>query len=243
MYDAPKSILKLRKKKMIRPDLQWKVILGCVGVSLVITLVNAHIPLLGLWKFNELHGDVNSPLMGHMETVITTCFFVSIFLTFGLSIWLGTLLSFQFCGPIYAMKRYLLSLRDGTWGHECSLRKGDDLQDFKDALNGGVGALRQRIVAQHEALVAAERLLAGAKPGTPRAETLELIRVEMREFEIRFEDTESIESILEENTVPMGESSEVVVTPENGDANCSSDSEEGDDHDSEFSKEPESVTG
>lgn len=201
MYDTPRSLKKLRKKKMIRPDLQWKVILGCVGVSLVITLVNAHIPLLGLWKFNEIHADVNAPLMGHMETVITTCFFVSIFLTIGLSIWLGTLLSFQFCGPIFAMKRYLLSLRDGTWGHECQLRKGDDLQDFKEALNEGVGALRTRIVAQQEALLAAERVLDGAKPGTPQSETLELIRVELREFAIRFEDTDSIEALMEENAL------------------------------------------
>lgn len=195
---SPSKVVK-RRRRMIRPDLQWKVILGIVGVSLVITLINAHIPLLGLWKFKDIQGPGNQALVQHMETVIIACFAISLFLTLSLSTWLGTALSFRFCGPIFAMKRYLLGLRDGTWGHECHLREKDDLQDFKDALNEGVAAMRSRIVAQQEALVAAEAVLDGAKPGTEEADALELIRCELREFAIRFEDTDTpFEEAVEE---------------------------------------------
>ena len=218
MHDAPvpegAPVQFKRKKKMIRPDVQWKVIAGCVGVSMVVTLVNAHFPLYGLMKFNELNANVGADLVEHMERVIVTCFALSIVLTLGLSIWLGTLLSFQFAGPIFAMKRYLLGLRDGTWGHECHLRTKDDLHDFKDALNEGIGAMRQRIVAQQEALLAAERVLDGAKPGSPQAAALEQVRVELREFSIRFEDTESIEELIEASHDETAEESTEAVGSE-----------------------------
>ena len=203
---ATESVVK-RRKKMIRPDLQWKVILGILGVSLIVTLVNAHIPLLGLWKFKDLQGQGNQALVEHMETIIITCFAISLFLTLSLATWLGTALSFRFCGPIFAMKRYLLGLRDGTWGHECHLRENDDLQDFKDALNEGVAAMRSRIVAQQEALLAAEAVLEGSKPGTEEADALELIRGELREFAIRFEDTDTpFDALHDEEPEPVAAS-------------------------------------
>ena len=148
-----------RKKKYVRPDLQARLILGSLGITLVVTFIGTHIPLVGLWQFTAANSGENNALIDHMSRFFTGSFYVSILLTASLATWFGYWYSFRFCGPIYAIKKYFVEMPKGDWSREMRLRQKDDLQDVKDAINVGLGAMRQQMVSQRSVLEAAANAL------------------------------------------------------------------------------------
>ena len=148
-----------RRKKYVRPDLQAKLILGSLGITLLVTFVGTHIPLVGLWQFTTNNQGENNALIDHMSRFFTASFYVSILLTASLATWFGYWYSFRFCGPIYAIKKYFVELKGGSWERDMRLRKGDDLQDIKDAINASVGELRTRLQEQRTVMVDALAVL------------------------------------------------------------------------------------
>ena len=148
-----------RRRKYVRPDLQAKLILGSLGITLLVTFIGTHIPLVGLWQFTTNNQGENNALIDHMSRFFTASFYVSIILTASLATWFGYWYSFRFCGPIYALKKYFDELKAGSWERDMRLRKGDDLQDVKDSINASVGELRTRLQEQRTVMIDALALL------------------------------------------------------------------------------------
>ena len=143
-----------RRRKLIRWDLQLKVVFIALFVSCFILLVNFQLTNAGLWKIKDkLLGYITPDVV--LEDVwwlVIQKFFLSVCLVVPLAASVGILYSFTFCGPIYKFKKYLHSLAAGRWDERCGLRTGDDLKDVCEAINAAVDTLRDRIVANHEIL-------------------------------------------------------------------------------------------
>ena len=143
-----------RRRKLIRWDLQLKVVFIALFVACFILLVNFQLTNAGLWRLREKLVVSVAPdvLLEDVWWLVIKKFFLSVCLVVPLAASVGVLYSFTFCGPIYKFKKYLLSLTAGRWDERCGLRKGDDLTDVCEAVNEAVDTLRDRIVANHEIL-------------------------------------------------------------------------------------------
>ena len=178
-----------RWKKFVRRDLQLKIILGTLFVSLMILFFNFQIPLVGLWAYNQ-SGAAEGEFPSHMNRLIIVSFFISVLLTVPLAVWMGVIFSFQFCGPIYAIKKFFVEFKDGVWTSRCRLREKDELKDLRDVINDCFDLVRARVVAQNQVLEEVESVLTEAKIDSADrarvAAVLERIVTERAEFDRRF---------------------------------------------------------
>lgn len=141
-----------RKKKLIRSDLQFKIVFITLFVASLVLLINFQMSLAALWSISiQPMGSVESAL-DQIRHVMVKKFLISVGMAIPLAVSVGILYSFKFSGPIYRFKKYFLDLAAGRWDQRCSLRKGDDLQDVCDSINSAVGALRDRLRESHQVL-------------------------------------------------------------------------------------------
>jgi hypothetical protein len=184
-----------RRRKFVRKDLQLKIILGTLFVSLMILFFNFQIPLVGLWAYNQTTA-AEGTLPAHMNRLIIVSFFISVLLTVPLAVWMGVIFSFQFCGPIYAIKKFFVDFKDGAWTGRCRLREKDDLKDLRDVVNECFDLVRARVTAQKDVLDQVESLLREATfESGARARVsaiLESIVAEKEEYDRRFPAEESV---------------------------------------------------
>ncbi len=151
-----------RRRKLVRTDLQLKVVFITLFVASFCLLVNFQLVLAGLWA---LHSSLVSAsnyesFLDGVRRLVVQKFLLSLVIAVPLSATVGILYSFTFSGPIYKFKKYFSELADGApWNQICTLRKGDQLGDLCDALNAALGQLRDRVAASHFALQQAEELL------------------------------------------------------------------------------------
>ena len=134
-----------RRKKFVHKDLQLKIIFATLFVAIVVFVVYAQIPIAGMWRATSSELDAEYSIL---IKLLLSSFGISLLLT----IPLGVFFSFQFCGPIYKIKKFFLELNSGRWDKVCRLSKGDDLHDVKDVINQYVGLTRDRVRSQHEIL-------------------------------------------------------------------------------------------
>jgi methyl-accepting chemotaxis protein len=148
-----------RKKKLIRSDLQIKIVFITLFVASLVLLINFQMSLAALWSISiQPVGTVESAL-DQIRHVMVKKFLISVAMAIPLAVSVGILYSFKFSGPIYRFKKYFLELVTGRWDERCSLRKGDDLKDVCDSINAAVGTLRERIRESHHVLQEARRVL------------------------------------------------------------------------------------
>jgi hypothetical protein len=148
-----------RKKKLIRSDLQIKIVFITLFVASLVLLINFQMSLAALWSISiQPVGTVESAL-DLIRHVMVKKFLISVGMAIPLAISVGILYSFKFSGPIYRFKKYFGDLVTGRWDARCGLRKGDDLQDVCDSINLAVGTLRERIRESHQVLQEARVVL------------------------------------------------------------------------------------
>ena len=148
-----------RKKKLIRSDLQIKIVFITLFVASLVLLINFQMSLAALWSISiQPVGSVESAL-DQIRHVMVKKFLIAVGMAIPLAVSVGILYSFKFSGPIYRFKKYFLDLVTGRWDERCTLRKGDDLKDVCDSINAAVGTLRERIRESHHILQDARRVL------------------------------------------------------------------------------------
>ncbi len=183
-----------RRKKLIRLDLQLKIVFITLFVASLVLLINFQLALAGLWSMSNHLGEGSNAaeLLESVKRSTIQRFLFSVAIAVPLAGFVGILYSFKFCGPIYRFKRYFTGLRDGRWDDRCMLRKGDDLQDVAQVINEGVGVLRGRIRENHEILLDVNEFLSKAALTSDSdsreilAEIRERIRTEQSSFVERF---------------------------------------------------------
>lgn len=125
-----------RRKKLVRPDVQLRVILIAFSVASLVLFAVSNLTLSAIWTVSAEWG---SGAMGfaleELKASLIKRFLISGSLAIPLSLALGVVFSFKFAGPLYRFKRFFSDLKDGRWDARCRLRKGDDLQDICDSIN------------------------------------------------------------------------------------------------------------
>lgn len=141
-----------RRRKFIRKDLQLKIIFGTLFVALIVLVINFQLPIMGMRIMRTNSSILLDAHYNLMVKLLVTSFATSFLLTIPLAIWMGIVFSFQFCGPIYKIKKFFVELNSGRWDRVCRLRQKDDLKDIAAVINQFVGLARDRLRGQHAAL-------------------------------------------------------------------------------------------
>ncbi len=124
-----------RRRKFIRKDLQVRVVLSTLFVSLLILVFNYQAPLFGIWYLKESSDIYDPDTIAAFSNILLISFGISAVLTIPLALWIGVIQSFSFSGPIYKFKKHFTELVSGRWDTPCTLRKGDDLKDVCEVFN------------------------------------------------------------------------------------------------------------
>jgi hypothetical protein len=185
-----------RRRKLIRLDLQLKIVFITLFVASLVLLVNFQLTLASLWSLSEEFLQSNSihSLLQSLEKSTLQKFLISVVMAVPLAASVGILYSFKFCGPIYRFKKYFTDLQGGRWDERCMLRKGDDLQDLCDTINQCVDGFRQSLRTNHLLLQDVESFLREAAITADGQTQLTLQRIregitfENEEFSRRFGD-------------------------------------------------------
>jgi len=151
----------LRKKRLIRHDVQLRVVFIALAVASLVLLVNFQLSLAAIWSEsrNVTNGASAIVVLDGLRTAIINKFLVSIGLSIPLAAVVGILYSFKFSGPLYRFQSFFAGLRQGRWDGQCRLRKGDDLHDLCDAINEGVAPLQERLREDHAIMTEVYELL------------------------------------------------------------------------------------
>jgi len=194
-----------RKKKLIRHDVQLRVILIGLCVACLVLLINFQLSLASLWSVSS-HTASNlavNLVLDELRSSLIGKFFLSIGLTIPLAAAVGVVYSFKFAGPLYRFGQYFGNLRTGRWDQHCSLRKGDDLQDLCTAINEALDPVRAFLRENRALLGDVEALLHDGDPTASAtsqdrvAAVRERIRAARDIFEARFPAAAAVETTKE----------------------------------------------
>ena len=150
-----------RKRKLMRLDLQIKVVFITLFVTSLVLLINFQLNLAAVWALAGRYinsQDTTSLIEAFKKSTVQT-FLLSIGMAVPLAASVGVLYSFKFCGPIFRFKQYFASLKEGRWDERCMLRKGDDLHDVSDTINESMDLLRDRLRRDHALFQEVKQLL------------------------------------------------------------------------------------
>ncbi len=168
-----------RKKKLIRVDLQLKIVFVTLLVTCLVLLINFQLSLAALWSLAEGIPQYTSSdlIVAELKRVLYQKFLLSVGVGVPFAASVGILYSFKFCGPIHRFKIYFGELVNGSWRRPCTLRAGDDLTDIRDAINDAVTTACSYVDETQKAVVDMRAFLDSADPELLAADGGRLQRV------------------------------------------------------------------
>lgn len=131
----------LRRKRLIKPQFQLRLILVFFAIAAVGGLIQAILLNLAL---GELAGHSSEeiqllrqvPGLVQRNLMLTFAIQVPLFLVVGIGV------TFRIAGPLFSIERYLGRVAKGENPGSCHVRKNDELHDLCDLVNGAVTRLR-----------------------------------------------------------------------------------------------------
>lgn len=158
-----------RCRKLVRPDLQIRITLMTLSVCTVVLAVGFQLNLLDLSALHNAPPRTVAGALGQVKSLLLENLILCFLAVVALSVWTGFIYSFKFCGPLYRFQRFFEDGVEGRWDRPCNLRRGDDLQDMKDAINAFQAVLVDRIHRQDRLLRRSLPLIerAGDEPADP----------------------------------------------------------------------------
>lgn len=180
-----------RRSKWVPGQGQLKIAVLTFFVTVIVLLFNLYYCNLGLWLIYKNPATTLEGVLEQTQSMMTKQILLSSMAALLLSI-LVSLSFYKLLGPIYRFKQYFRQLQTGRWTQACELRKGDELQDVKDAINTTLKLMEDRMRRQHDVLLETRDVLdelSGAV--TERDKIRELIAkadAEDAEYEKRFGD-------------------------------------------------------
>jgi len=196
-----------RKRKLVRMDLQFKVVFSTLFVASFVLLVNFLLVSAALWTLSV---RITDPALSEVQRIFRNNFFFSLAVAVPLSVTVGILYSFKFSGPIYRFKKYFIEVVQGRWAHRCTLRKGDLLVDMADAINAAMDRIRERMKANHELLAEIGTVLESGTVSADRERVVELKARIAEEAEIYMRHLGSPEPLPQTPACPSPQDKELV---------------------------------
>ena len=147
-----------RRSKWVPGQGQMKIAVLTFFVTVIVLLFNLYYCNLGLWLIYKNPAATLEGVLEQTQSMMTKQILLSSMAALLLSI-LVSLSFYKILGPIYRFKQYFRQLRTGRWAPDCSLRKGDELQDVNEVINFTLGLMKDRIRSQHGVLVETRQVL------------------------------------------------------------------------------------
>jgi hypothetical protein len=133
-----------RKIKLIKPQLQLRLTLVFIGFAALSLLMQFSLFAAGLTRAAvELPSD-SAIMVESAASLLWQALWTSLILFLPLTFAVGILTTFRFAGPIYRFELFLNQVLHGEKPGDCTIRKGDQLQDFCELLNKVTEPLRQQ---------------------------------------------------------------------------------------------------
>lgn len=186
-----------RKRKLVRLDMQLKVVLVTLLVACLSLLVNFQLSMASVWSLNGRFPDSPSAAaaLESVRLALINRFILAVVVAVPLAAAIGIVFSSKFAGPIFCFKRHFMEMLNGRWDQQLSLRTGDDLHDVSGVINEALDLLRARLRAHQEIFKDLEAYFSGADSvaGGKSLELLMQLRQrlasEQAAFEARFPST------------------------------------------------------
>ena len=203
MSKPTKSPADRRRRRFIFPELQIRIVLQVLFVTLPILFLNFLLVFSDIWSLQGTEGSPGYTVIQGMSRAVFVDLVIALVIAvpFGLSA--GITYSFRYCGPLYKMRRYFDELVHGRWDRRCTLRQGDYLQDMKDDLNRAFRLVAHRVHRQHVLLGEIEGFLENSHESLKDSEQFEAlcqkIAVERAEVAGRFGEDTAFDDVTEPN--------------------------------------------
>lgn len=150
MSQQPQAGFQRRRVKLIKPQLQLKLVGVFVGLSaLGFLLQSLHVGL----RLSELASHVpegGSYLMAMLPALPLEILLVSFGMLLPLTIAVGIMVTFRIAGPVYRFEQYLKAVVRGEEFGPCRIRKGDEFQELCELINEATASVRTQRAAQRE---------------------------------------------------------------------------------------------
>jgi len=133
-----------RRKKLIQPRLQMRLILTFLGVALIGLMLQF---LLFAATMSALADELpqDGPiLIERIPSFTLAVLGITVCVLLPLTITVGILTTFRIAGPLYRFEQHLKAIARGERVDDCRIRKGDELQEFCRTLNAAVNKLKSR---------------------------------------------------------------------------------------------------
>lgn len=131
-----------RRKKLIQPRLQLRLILSFLGVALLALLLQF---ILFAATIATLAADLPQEgeiLIERIPGYTIAVLAISIGVLLPLTFFVGILTTFRIAGPLYRFEQHLKAIARGEDPGVCRIRKGDELQEFCRILNAALDRLK-----------------------------------------------------------------------------------------------------
>ncbi|MBN1420881.1 MAG: methyl-accepting chemotaxis protein [Planctomycetes bacterium] len=141
-----------RRKQLIKPGSQLRIIAYAVLVALVALLLNLSLLIFGLESAFSAVPGADPELQDGLRLAVLKYSLFSAGLVVPLATCLGVVVSFQIFGPVYRFEQFVEQMANGDLSKDCRLRRGDDLGGLESKINAMVARMRDDFQRDREAL-------------------------------------------------------------------------------------------
>jgi hypothetical protein len=124
-----------RRRVLIQPRLQLRIVLAFLSAACVSTLVQVLLLSHSLSALAESLPTEGNVVLEELPRILRNQVLLSFLLMAPLMLAVGVLETFRVVGPLYRIERYLRDVAAGTKPPPCKIRKGDELQEFCRVVN------------------------------------------------------------------------------------------------------------
>jgi hypothetical protein len=125
----------MRRRFLIRPRLQLRLVLAFLSAACVATLVQVLLLAHGLSSLAEGLPNDGGAILERLPGMLRDQVLLTFFLMAPLMLAVGALETLRIAGPIHTFEQYLAEVARGGRPAPCRIREGDDLQELCRLLN------------------------------------------------------------------------------------------------------------
>ena len=136
---------RLRKRNLVQPSLQLRLIAQFAGLALIGVMLQF---ILFAYKLPDIVRGVetNGELIDSIPSVLWRLSIQSLLVLFPILVGFGVLFTFRIAGPVYHFEQYLAAVARGEQAEPCTLRRHDELKGLCERINEATAPLREGVV-------------------------------------------------------------------------------------------------
>lgn len=131
-----------RRRKLIEPGIQLRLILTFVGISALALLLQFVLFANSMTSLALALPQDSELVLEKTGDLLLEVLFISFAIFLPMTFAIGVLCTFRIAGPIYRFKTFLSQVERGERPEDFSLRSGDELKDLARLINSVTAPLR-----------------------------------------------------------------------------------------------------